>query len=312
MMFVFLQQRNYRPPLALVAAVHGRSGIASIQYAVIDGYPLVRIRYPRDTGSVVVSDLWSSPPKLKDWYSGTPRPDKTPHFFGNTPIDGFLENIYLLTHRWLEERAARADYAAGLPNPDHPFLDNIPHVGQPNTPFCVLNRVSARRFDFSELNCGLVRQFAGANADELAHLENRNGSASRLYAFEPARELAGNEWRDLWCVLRTAATVQSVTDRSIEILNGMDDIAEGALPLKVESALLEPALGGQARDVSFVTENIAPDESATGTLPPGGALLINWTDGESGGFRDFLLLAIGAVYGLAVALCLEALRPLFE
>jgi hypothetical protein len=309
-MFMFLQQRNYRPTLALVAAVKGPSGIASIQYAVIDGYPFVRVRYPPNTGRVVVSDLWSSP-DLKDWYSSTPHPDETPRFFGNTAIDSLFENIYLLVRGWIEDRTAEADYDAGLPRAEHPFVKEVPHVGQPNTPFCRLGRLSAKRFDFDELISGRVHSFRD-NHDASEHLRNRNGTASHLYAFEPASELGGSNWRDLWCLLRIPATAQSVTERWLEIVNGIDEMTSGALPLKVEPPLIEPEMGGQARDINFVTENVSPDEATAGTLPPGGALLLNWTDGGSGSYRDFLLLAIGAVYGLAVALCLEALRPLFE
>jgi hypothetical protein len=105
---------------------------------------------------------------------------------------------------------------------------------------------------------------------------------------------------------------QTFSERSISIVNGIQKSAEGALPLKVESPIIEPQRGGQARNISMVALDVAPEASLSGTLPPGGASLITWDDGGSSGYRDLFLIAAGALYGLAAAMGVEAFRPLFE
>ena len=302
LMFVYLQYRNARPPTSIVVAVHAPGGIASVQYAVLDGFPFVRVRYPQETTDLLMAPLWVQASFDDEPYRGAQR------FFGNTPIDLLFENIYNLFVRWVQERSAYARWETGLPDSYDPFPEENRLFGQLNVPFCMILPPGSR-FNFLSFN-GRLTEFDDA-ADEMRWLEIRAGSG-HFYRFEPQTDLLGKNYRDLWCRLRLPAMAQTMSERSIEIVNGVQDSANGAVPLKVESPLIEPQWGGEARNVSVVTEDIGPDSSVNGTLPPGGASLITWDDGGSSGNRDFLLIVVGALYGLAAAMGLEALRPLFE
>ena len=301
LMFVYLQYRNARPPTSIVVAVHAPSGTASVQYAVLDGFPFVRVRYPDDTTSVLMAPLWVRTSFDDEPERGAQR------FFGNTPIDLFFENIYNLFVRWVEERSAYEQWEAGLPRGYDPFPENLRLFGQLNVPFCVILH-PGRGFDFLSHNEGLT--VFGDNADEMRWLEIRTGTGV-FYRFEPQSDVLGKNYRDLWCRLHLPAMAQTLSERSIEIVNGIEESAKGAVQLKVESPLIEPQWGGQARNVIVVNEDVDP-ESLNGTLPSGGASLVTWDDGGSSGNRDFLLIVVGALYGLAAAMGLEALRPLFE
>ena len=303
LMFIYLEYRNDRPPTSIVVAVHAPKGIASAQYAFLDGFPFIRVRYPEDTDFVLVGPLWTQTDFDNDPYRGAQR------FFGNTPIDYFLENTYQIFLRWIEESSIYSQ-SPGLPGSYDPFPEDRRLPGQINATRCMVLQPGSRLDEFQSLN-GFDLTTFGDNSDETRILGFRTGT-DYFYRFEPQANHLGKYYRDLWCRLRLPALAQTLSERSIEIVNGIQVSSKGALPLKVEAPLIEPQWGGQARNVTVVTEDAGPEASLNGTLPPGGASLVTWDDGGSSGNRDFLLIVVGALYGLSAAMGLEALKPVFE
>jgi hypothetical protein len=194
--------------------------------------------------------------------------------FGNTPIDRFFKNIYDLFRRWFEESYLDPRFA-GMPHWDDPF-PKADRIGDVNSPLCkFLDQSVKGDLQFTSLLAGEVSSasqidhYGGAyiNPDERAYLGNRTGIEA-LYLFDQAGKYHGNEYRDLWRELRLPAMAQTFSERSISIVNGIQKSAEGALPLKVESPIIEPLRGGQARNISMVALDVAPEASLSGTLPP--------------------------------------------
>ncbi len=297
-----LQFRLSLPPLTLVVSVQGTDATASAQYAVLDGGPFIHVRLPPQAQRAILSDL-------RTWTKQDDEPtNEELGQFWSDPVSDFLSNLSRLALRWAAEILDEQLRNSGQPPPNNPFPDGLP-IDRDNAATCLFAMPGGYRFDFRNAAPGSVAYDANRSGDEVTQLDIRNGAMTGTFAVD----LKHAPSSDLWCRLRVVATRNSLTVRSVEILNGLEVSAKTTAPLFVEPPLIEPQVGGEAKDILLLatTANAAAVTSSS-LLSPGSGMLVSWTDAVAAGFQDLFILVIGALYGLAMAMALEAVRPMLS